>query len=42
MLEGALVQNGMPRYPDLSDDDLNALQHYVRNQAIVTTEQQKD
>jgi len=37
VLEGALVQRGMPKYPDLTDDDLVALQHYVRSQAIVTS-----
>ena len=35
--EGALAPNGMPKFPKLSDDDLNALQNYIRNQAIVTT-----
>lgn len=34
---GSLVQNGMPRFSHLTDSDVEALQHYVRNQAIVTT-----
>ncbi|MCQ9374606.1 PQQ-dependent dehydrogenase, methanol/ethanol family [Methyloversatilis sp. XJ19-13] len=41
VLDGALVKNGMPKYAELTDADLEALQHYVRNQAIVTTQQAK-
>jgi quinohemoprotein ethanol dehydrogenase len=41
VLGGALVQNGMPRFSHLTDGDIEALQHYVRNQAVVTTQAQK-
>ena len=41
VLDGSLVKNGMPKYAELTDADLEALQHYVRNQAIVTTQQAK-
>ncbi|MCC2656126.1 MAG: alcohol dehydrogenase [Panacagrimonas sp.] len=34
---GLKVPNGMPRYTDMTDADLNALQHYVRQQAAVVT-----
>lgn len=37
---GALVQYGMPRF-SLTDDEVEALQHYVRSQAIVTTQSPK-
>lgn len=36
--EGALAPNGMPRFPKLGDEDLQALQHYIRNQAVVGTQ----
>lgn len=38
---GALSENGMPRIPTITDEELEALQHYIRNQAIVTTTQEK-
>ncbi len=31
--EGALVDRGMPRFPELSDAQLDAIRHYVRSQA---------
>jgi quinohemoprotein ethanol dehydrogenase len=31
--DGALLENGMPVYPELSDADIGALQHYIRQQA---------
>ncbi|MCC7252141.1 PQQ-dependent dehydrogenase, methanol/ethanol family [Hyphomicrobium sp.] len=34
--DGTLAGNGMPRFENLSDEDLNALQHYVRKQALDT------
>lgn len=30
--EGVLAQNGMPAYPELTEADLRALQHYMRRQ----------
>lgn len=30
---GALLENGMPKYPTLTDEELEALQHYIRKQA---------
>jgi quinohemoprotein ethanol dehydrogenase len=33
VIGGMKVPNGMPRYTDMSDDDLAAIQHYVRQQA---------
>ena len=41
-LGGSLVQNGMPRFSHLTDSDIDALQHYVRNQAIVTSKPVQD
>ncbi len=41
VIGGALVQYGMPRFSHLTDEDVEALQHYVRNQAIVTTQAKK-
>jgi quinohemoprotein ethanol dehydrogenase len=35
--EGASSTNGMPRFKNLSDEDLEALQHYVRQQALQAT-----
>ncbi|MGH8518693.1 MAG: c-type cytochrome, partial [Panacagrimonas sp.] len=34
--DGAKVPLGMPRYTDMSDADLDALQHFVRRQAAAT------
>ncbi|MGQ0529710.1 MAG: PQQ-dependent dehydrogenase, methanol/ethanol family [Panacagrimonas sp.] len=31
--DGVKVANGMPRYPDMTEAELNALQHFVRAQA---------
>jgi quinohemoprotein ethanol dehydrogenase len=33
--DGIRAMNGMPRYADLTDEELIALQHYVRDQAAV-------
>lgn len=30
---GALLEKGMPRYPTLTDEELEGLQHYIRKQA---------
>ncbi len=30
---GALMQNGMPKYPTLTDEDMDSLRHYIRKQA---------
>ncbi len=32
-VKGVRVQNGMPRFRELTDEDLTALQHYIRRQA---------
>jgi quinohemoprotein ethanol dehydrogenase len=32
--EGALAPNGMPRFKNLSDDDLKALQNFIRKRAL--------
>ncbi|MGE0337206.1 MAG: PQQ-binding-like beta-propeller repeat protein, partial [Gammaproteobacteria bacterium] len=37
-VEGARVQAGMPRFRELTDADLLALQHYIRRQANKTVE----
>ncbi len=34
--EGAKIPNGMPRFPELSDADLEAIRHYLRRQAVET------
>ena len=34
--EGALVHRGMPAYPKITDDELDALRHYIRQQAHST------
>ena len=33
--DGIRAMNGMPRYADLTDEQLIALQHYVREQAAI-------
>ena len=33
--DGIRAMNGMPRYADLTDEELIALQHYVREQAAI-------
>jgi quinohemoprotein ethanol dehydrogenase len=30
---GALLEKGMPRFPTLTDEELDGLQHYIRKQA---------
>jgi quinohemoprotein ethanol dehydrogenase len=37
--DGIRAMNGMPRYVDLTDDQLIALQHYVRGQAAIALAQ---
>jgi quinohemoprotein ethanol dehydrogenase len=34
---GAKVPNGMPKFADLRDEDLKAIQNFLRQQAEVTT-----
>lgn len=36
--DGALAPNGMPRFQHLSDEDLEALQHFVRQKALDATQ----
>ena len=31
--DGALLVNGMPKYPDLTDEELESIRHYIRRQA---------
>ena len=30
---GAKIDNGMPRFAELNDDDITGLMHYIREQA---------
>jgi quinohemoprotein ethanol dehydrogenase len=39
--KGALRQGGMPQFPYFSDDDINALQAYIINQAWASYEAQQ-
>lgn len=40
--DGVKVPMGMPRYPDMPDADLEALQHFVRQQAALGAKAQAD
>lgn len=31
--DGALLENGMPKYPTLTDEEIEAIRHYIRKQA---------
>ena len=33
--DGIRAENGMPQYLDVTDDELTALQHYIREQAAI-------
>jgi len=35
--QGSLLSRGMPNFPELSDDDLEAMRHYIRQQARAET-----
>jgi quinohemoprotein ethanol dehydrogenase len=35
--EGSLESRGMPRFPELSDRELDGLRHYIRSQAEQST-----
>ena len=38
VLDGALQANGMPKFPNLTKDDVHALQHFIRNKARLSGE----
>ena len=40
--DGARVEMGMPAYPDISDEHLEALRHYLRQRAHETIDQYED
>ena len=40
VLDGALHDNGMPNFPNLSREDVNALQHFIRNKARLSKQEQ--
>ncbi len=35
---GNLIENGMPRYAEITDDELLSIRHYVRQQAELVLE----
>ena len=36
--DGALAPNGMPRFKDITDEELKALQHFIRKKALEATQ----
>ena len=40
VLGGALQANGMPKFPNLTKDDVHALQHFIRNKARLSVEKE--